>query len=97
MAFSQLCRYRRLAGLLFTAASSARAFCSAGEAVREGAASRERGAAAAGRVGRPAAARGARSAIAVARATWTQRFLWPDAVIGGNHPTPGDIAIQFSV
>ena len=105
MAFSQLWRYRRLAGLFFTAASSARAFCSAGEACRGGAASRGREAACAWRVVRPdalevlfpAASTGRRSANARARAVEVTRFLWPDGGIGRNHPTPGDIAIQFSV
>jgi hypothetical protein len=105
MAFSQLWRYRRLAGLFFTAASSARAFCSAGDAGRGGAASRDREADCAWRVERPealevlfpAASTGTRSASARARAVEASRFLWPDGGIGRIHPTPGDIAIQFSV
>src|SRR5512137_476673 len=106
MAFSQLWRYRRLAGLFFTAASSARAFCSAGDGAREGVrdASRARGGEAADDVPLPplpepfpVASAGPRSIAAARSATGASRSLESSLDMDRVQPTAADIAIQFSV
>jgi hypothetical protein len=94
MAFSQLWRYRRLAGLFFTAASSARAFCKAGDGARALAAVVPFPALAALF---PVASAGQSSIAAARSATGTSRGLEVSRDMDQVQPTAADIAIQFSV